>query len=122
MYKRQADTLRRDSRIKSIEWIEDPDIRWEVNASFTGSIDFARTCSETNLNNEVDWAKLRCVVDDWPNGTPANASASGLNLPRGTYDTGPYDGENVNVIVVDGHIDPDHPEMAVNRDGSGVHE
>tara|TARA_B100001029_G_C15063687_1_gene461127 strand:- start:7701 stop:9485 length:1785 start_codon:yes stop_codon:yes gene_type:complete len=115
----EADTLRRDSRIKSIEWIEDPDIRWEVNASFTGSIDFARTCSETNLNNEVDWAKLRCVVDDWPNGTPANASASGLNLPRGTYDTGPYDGENVNVIVVDGHIDPDHPEMAVNRDGSG---
>ena len=115
----EADILRRDSRIKSVEWLEDPDIIWEADASFTGSTDFARTCSETNLNNEVDWAKLRCVVDDWPNGTPANASASGLNLPRGTYDTGPYDGENVNVIVVDGHIDPDHPEMAVNRDGSG---
>jgi hypothetical protein len=28
-------------------------------------------------------------------------------------------GKNVDVIIVDGHIDPDHPEFAVNSDGSG---
>jgi hypothetical protein len=28
-------------------------------------------------------------------------------------------GKHVDVIIVDGHIDPDHPEFAVNPDGSG---
>lgn len=28
-------------------------------------------------------------------------------------------GKNVDVVIVDGHIDPDHPEFAVNSDGSG---
>jgi len=28
-------------------------------------------------------------------------------------------GENVDVVIVDGHIDPSHPEFAKNIDGSG---
>ena len=28
-------------------------------------------------------------------------------------------GKNVDVVIVDAHINPDHPEFAVNTDGSG---
>jgi hypothetical protein len=33
--------------------------------------------------------------------------------------TVPYDGTNVDVVIVDGHADPAHPEYAVNSDGTG---
>ena len=30
-----------------------------------------------------------------------------------------HQGKNVDVVIVDGHVNPDHPEFAVNSDGSG---
>ena len=48
----------------------------------------------------------------------------GSDSPQQLYDvaatvTVPHAGDNVDVVIVDGHADPAHPEFAVNSDGTG---
>ena len=50
-----------------------------------------------------------------------NRSNWGSNATTNIIDdlTSTASGKNVDVVIVDGHIDPAHPEFAVNEDGSG---
>ena len=111
----EARHLNDDPRIKGVVLENDPNVISVPCANFPGTQSFNRTTNETNLNNEVDWAKLRCVRDTWDQ----SGSEYPTDLPLGYYSTGQWDGANTNVIVVDGTLDSDHPEFAVNRDGSG---
>ena len=48
----------------------------------------------------------------------------GSDSPQQLFDVSatvsiPYNGTNVDVVIVDGHADPAHPEFAVNSDGTG---
>ena len=48
----------------------------------------------------------------------------GSDSPQQLYDVSatvniPHAGDNVDVVIVDGHADPAHPEYAVNSDGTG---
>jgi len=70
--------------------------------------------SSNNVNTHNNWGLLRCVEGQQRIGwgsesTPNQTGSISVNL----------EGKNVDVVIVDGHFDPLHPEFAVNSDGTG---
>lgn len=69
---------------------------------------------DDDRNDHRNWGLYRCTlanqVSGW--GYDGFTSASGSIDIRQT-------GKNVDVIICDGHIDPTHPEFAVNANGTG---
>lgn len=70
--------------------------------------------SWSNTNNHVNWGLLRVFEgaqrSDWgENGTTVQTGTVTVNA----------EGRNVDVVIVDGHINPNHPEFAVKADGTG---
>ena len=70
--------------------------------------------SSTPVNNHVNWGLLRCVNGEQISGWGSNGTTS----ESGTI-TVTSSGKNVDVVIVDGHLNPDHPEFALNSDGTG---
>ena len=70
--------------------------------------------SSTNTNTHKNWGLLRCVEgaqrSNWGSDSTANQS--------GTISVN-AEARNVDVVIVDGHINPAHPEYAANSDGTG---
>ena len=70
--------------------------------------------SNTNTNTHKNWGLLRCYEGsqraNW--GSDATANQSGTITVNAQA-------RNVDVVIVDGHINPAHPEYAVNADGTG---
>jgi len=64
--------------------------------------------------SDLNWGLLRNSEET----NRSNWGANGTSLVS-TNLTITASGKNVDVIIVDGHINPAHPEMAVNADGSG---
>ena len=65
-------------------------------------------------NTHKNWALLRCTE-----GTQrSNWGSDGTTSQTGTIEV-TSSGKNVDVVIVDGHFDPTHPEFAVNEDGTG---
>ena len=70
--------------------------------------------SWTDTNTHKNWGLLRCVE-----GTQrSNWGSNGTTAQTGTV-TVLSEGRNVDVIIVDGHLNPAHPEFALNSDGTG---
>lgn len=70
--------------------------------------------SSTNNGTHRNWGIKRCTygtqLSPWGNpGTPSITSTSSYSLS----------GKNVDVIIVDGHINPAHPAFSVNANGTG---
>lgn len=110
----EAAILRNDERVIAVEltpeylgvvkhplWNQTADF-YKLSTSFTSS--------------DKNWGLLSCVnpsvIQDWGNGGSA-ARLSGENIVTSE------DGKHVDVVIVDGHINPDHPEFAINEDGTG---
>ena len=70
--------------------------------------------SWTDDASDINWGLLRHNEEV----NRSNWGANGTSLVT-TNLTMTASGKNVDVVIVDGHIDPDHPEFAVNPDGSG---
>ena len=70
--------------------------------------------SDTATNTNRNWGLYRCVlgsqVSNWGSNGTVDASATITTTSSG---------KNVDVLIVDGHLDPNHPEFAVNVDGTG---
>lgn len=70
--------------------------------------------SGTNNASDVNWGLLRgyerVTRANW--GSDGDAAATGTIALTNT-------GKNVDVVIIDGHLPPDHPEFAVNPDGTG---
>lgn len=70
--------------------------------------------SSSAANTQNNWALLRCV-----NGSQiSNWGSNGTTNQSGTINV-TSSGKNVDVVIVDGHLNPNHPEFAVNSDGTG---
>jgi len=109
----EADALKRDPRIRSVELHP----RYlgiqagEYTTQYSDNWNKSASVSSTHKN----FALLRCTEGaNRPNwGSDSVPDASGTIKLGAT-------GRNVDVIIVDGNgIEPDHPEFAVNEDGSG---
>jgi hypothetical protein len=106
----EAEQLRQDPRILAVM-----PVKLEIAAikplyTQTGNFDKSATDRATDIN----WGLLRCIEGsqrpNWGSNETANQSAS-IQFNAS--------GKHVDVVIIDGHIDPAHPEYAVNPDGSG---
>ena len=70
--------------------------------------------SSTQNANHLNWGILRHTEETNPQTWGSDGTQD-----QTTSVFIPGSGKNVDVVIVDGHIDPDHPEFAVNADGTG---
>jgi hypothetical protein len=70
--------------------------------------------SDTVTNSMRNWGLLRSTnraqISNWGSDGTVSQTAT-ISLPN--------EGEHVDVVIIDGHIPPNHPEFAVNPDGTG---
>lgn len=108
----EAEIVKNDPRVLDVELtLDERNIRFKP--SWTQSSNF---WSKNNLvsNSFNNWGILRCVEGtqrtNWGSNGTGNVSGS-VNVTAS--------GKNVDVVIVDGHINPDHPEFAKNSNGTG---
>lgn len=109
--KDEADLIKEDPRVWDVELAEL--IRDSIKPSgyFLDNVDFDRSTSPGS--DHVNWGLYRHNIQNnitnW--GGSVNSLTQDLTITSS--------GKNVDVVIFDGHIDPDHPEFAVNSDGTG---
>ena len=85
-----------------------PEYHW------TQTADFNKTTG-TFAGDDKNWGLYRTIeaatVSNWGSDSTAEITNRTIVCPGS--------GKNVDVVIVDAHINPDHPEFAVNPDGSG---
>ena len=69
-------------------------------------------------SQDLNWALLRCIEGNHRTEWSGFTSDSDPTAQEG-YVFAYREGENVDVVIFDGIIDPTHPEFAVNSDGTG---
>jgi hypothetical protein len=72
----------------------------------------------TQGSPEMNWGLLRCVEGKTRPNWGDDASPRVVKKVSATIDL-PNTGQHVDLVIVDGHIRPDHPEFAKNADGTG---
>ena len=70
--------------------------------------------SSTSASTNRNWALYRCTI-----GSQVSNWGSNGTVDQSATVTTTSSGRNVDVVVVDGHLDESHPEFAVNPDGTG---
>jgi len=109
----EAEQVRNDPRVIACE--RPAKDRGIVPTPFwTQTNDFNKTTG-TFAGDDKNWGLYRVIEGD----TVANwGSDNTAEITNRTIVT-TASAKNVDVVIVDGHINPDHPEFAVNPDGSG---
>jgi len=130
----EAELIRKDSRVLSVELTpEELGIVFQplyTVQTFDDSINTIETplytetsnrwSKTTNVSNSFrNWGLLRCVAGNtftnWGSDGTTNPSDGNVNYTARVTASG----KNVDVVIVDGCIDPAHPEFAVNSSGTG---
>jgi hypothetical protein len=107
----EAEELKKDSRVMFVELT--PEQRGiVVRPSFTQTGNFNKSGALSSAYR--NWGLLRCVEGQ----QRANWGSDGTQNINATISV-TTQGKNVDVVIVDGHFDPAHPEYAVNSDGTG---
>lgn len=106
----EAELIKKDPRVKSVT----PAALLDkiVTPSYTKTADFYR--GPTDTDQVVNWGLFRTTngsqISGWgSDGNPSHVDTISYNAL----------GQHVDVIVVDGHFTPDHPEFALNENGTG---
>lgn len=110
----EAELIKNDPRVLDVELsLEEQGITIQPNYTITAN--FSRWDKRTNnSDNYRQWGFYRCIngqqVTNW--GSDGTGGISGTVLATSS-------GKHVDVVIVDGHFDPAHPEFAVNENGTG---
>ena len=107
----EAETIKADQRVWGVDLKELVDITTKPMYKITnGEFDKNNFADASDIN----WGLLR-------HSEPTNRNNWGVGGTTLATDslTVTASGKNVDVVIIDGHIYPAHPEMAVNPDGSG---
>jgi hypothetical protein len=108
----EADILRNDPRVLSVERLP-KDIGLEITPYWTQTGVFEK---DSNIDsNDKNWGLSRIIDGGQTAGWGTNAL---FTQKSGTLKT-TSSGKNVDVVVVDAHINPLHPEFSINQDGTG---
>lgn len=108
----EAQLVAKDKRVMSVEL----DIS-EIGAEFvptwsqTGNFDKGNTLTSTDKN----WGLYRCISGSPLSNWGTNGSFTETTQTISTKESG----KNVDVVIVDSHLNVNHPEFAVNADGTG---
>jgi hypothetical protein len=108
----EAESLKQDPRVLAVERI--PEEIGIVPIRMFTQTETTWNKSNTNNSSHKNWGLLRCTL----NQQIANWGSNGTASQSGTI-TVNAEGRNVDVVIVDGMINPAHPEYAVNSDGTG---
>ena len=109
----EAEQVRNDPRVIACE--RPAKERGIVPTPFwTQTNDFNKTTG-TFAGDDKNWGLYRVIEGDSVANWGSDSTAEITNRTIVTTASA----KNVDVIIVDGHINPDHPEFAVNPDGSG---
>lgn len=109
----EAETLRNDERVLSVELtIEEQGIEFTPQFIQDGTSTWAKNSQQNNTHK--NWALLRMVRGD----KIQNWGSNGTSLQSGKIVVA-KEGRGVDLILVDGHTNPDHPEFKTNSDGTG---
>lgn len=131
----EAALVKQDERVLDVELTpEELGIIFHPNVTIEGGnvveeeegVDISNDPNYTQSSNR--WSKTNNNQDSFRNWGLLR-SLNGQSFPNWGYDSSPNvgttavrvtsQGENVDVVIVDGRIDPDHPEFALNEDGTG---
>ena len=108
----EAERIRRDNRVQSVELsAKEQGLVFRPLWTQTST---AWNKSNTLNNTHRNWAILRSVEGQ----TRAGWGSNGVTSVSGTVNV-TASGKHVDVVIVDGSINPAHPEFAVNPDGTG---
>lgn len=108
----EAVHLREDERVLAVELL--PSERGiGIMSSYQQSANWDRGPGLSSSHK--NWGLRRCVEI----ANPTNWGVAGGSSSNSDTITVTASGRNVDVIIVDGHMDPTHPEFAVNSDGTG---
>jgi hypothetical protein len=112
----EADLLAHDPRVLAVE--QQADSQDHIEKTFGeyrtgGTYDRSGSAIDPAMRN---WGLLRCI-----SGTDPFIARNRANPPTSITTDLPYvlDGTGVDIIVMDSGVEPNHPEFAVNIDGSG---
>jgi len=108
----EADQVRNDPRVLDVELKPADGMVTNVPRWTQTSTHFDKTT--TDDSNDINWGLLRCTLGADISGWGSNGTAAQSATVSTTSS-----GKDVDVVIVDGHIDPAHPEFAVNDDGTG---
>lgn len=105
----EAVLLRQDPRVAAVELQADqqPGVEKRFYGQRSGNYDRNPYSTTPTMKN---WALMRCTHQNDPFGVATNINGDF------TYN---LDGSGVDVILLDTGVEPDHPEFAVNADGTG---
>ena len=108
----EAELLRNDPRVLAIELT--PSALGMIRVPMWIQTSSNWNKSATDNVDHRNWGLLRCILEqqiaNWGSNITPNQSAT-VQVS--------IEGRNVDVVLVDGMIDPAHPEYAVNADGTG---
>ena len=108
----EAELIRNDPRVMAVE-LSLEEAGFEIRPSWTQSSTFWNKSNSVSATHK-NWGLLRSVEGQ------QRASWGSNGVPNVTGEINvTASGKHVDVVVVDGHMDPAHPEFAVNVDGTG---
>jgi hypothetical protein len=109
--KEEADQIKKDPRVWDVELADLARNFVKPTGYSLNDVDFNR--STTPGTSHINWGLYRHNITEnvtnW--GGSVNTNVADLVMTAS--------GKHVDVVIFDGHIDPDHPEFAVNPDGTG---
>ena len=110
----EAKKLEEDPRVFAVERLpKDRGIEAVLYWEQTGNFEKSSTVDA----NDKNWGLKRCIDGTATSSWGTNGGGF-TQLSSQTIKT-TSSGKNVDIVVVDAHINPNHPEFAVNADGSG---
>jgi len=109
----EAEQIRNDPRVRAVSLTPEA---LGITIQPMGVVQTSSNFDKSSIEdvNDVNWGLLRVYEGD----TRTNWGSNGTTNQSGTVQLSTT-GKNVDVVIVDGHVDPDHPEYAVNPDGTG---
>ncbi len=108
----EAEEVRSDPRVLSCEHIP-KDLGLTPSPAWTQTADFEK--SATIDSDDKNWGLPSVIQGSNQSGWGTNGSFTEYSATISCNGSG----KNVDVVIVDAHINPDHPEFAVNVDGTG---
>jgi len=109
----EANEISQDSRVLACELNPlDQGIKFELHWTQTG--DFEKTTS-TLETDDKNWGLYRMIKGDSVSNWGSDSTTEISNQTISTTASG----RNVDVVITDNHVNPNHPEFAVNPNGTG---
>ena len=107
----EAEQIKQDPRVEAVGLTyTEKGIEVKPTSQFSDSWSKQSTINNSSKNWGLFRSYTGSTVSGWGSDATGNTSGT-INLTNV--------GRNVDVVICDGHIKPDHPEYAVNEDGTG---